>query len=224
MRVLIVEDDAELCGVIERALREEGFETFVAHDGKTGEALASEGGYDALVLDWNLPERSGVEIVARMRDADDQTPVLMVTARDELDDRVYGLDAGADDYVVKPFHVEELAARLRSAIRRAGTQRTARYVAGPIEVDVRARRASVDGNEIALTGREFELLEYLVRNAGIALARDRIEEAVWGATFEAASNVLDVFIRRLRRKLGDAEGAVETIRGFGYRLSARSGS
>ncbi|MDE2571957.1 MAG: response regulator transcription factor [bacterium] len=222
MRVLVVEDDAPLRDVIARALAEGGYEVTAAADGRHGDALAAEGGFDAVVLDWMLPEMAGIEICRRLREAGDQTPVLMVTARDDLDDRVLGLDAGADDYLVKPFHVRELLARLRSVIRRSGTQRSNHYAAGSIALDVRARSARVGDARLELTTREYELLEFLVRNAGIALARERIEEQVWGSRFESASNVVDVFVGRLRRKLGEEGAAIETLRGFGYRLNQRS--
>ncbi|TAM57988.1 response regulator transcription factor [bacterium] len=222
MRVLIVEDDAPLRGVIARALRESGYEAETAEDGAQGDALAAAGGFDAIVLDWMLPQLAGLEICRRLRESGDTTPVLLVTARDELDDRVLGLDAGADDYIVKPFHVRELLARLRSVIRRAGSQRSSRYTAGDLVVDVRARTASAAGEPLELTAREYELLEFLVRNAGIALPRERIEEHVWGSLFESASNVVDVFIGRLRRKLGEQGESIETLRGFGYRFTPRS--
>ena len=222
MRVLIVEDDAPLRGVMARALRESGYEAETAGDGAQGDALAAAGGFDAIVLDWMLPEMAGLEICRRLRESGDTTPVLLVTARDELDDRVLGLDAGADDYIVKPFHVRELLARLRSVIRRAGSQRSSRYTAGDVVMDVRARTASAAGEPLELTTREYDLLEFLVRNAGIALARERIEEHVWGSLFEGASNVVDVFIGRLRRKLGAQGEAIETLRGFGYRFTPRS--
>ncbi len=222
MRVLIVEDDAPLRGVIARALRESGYEVETAGDGAQGDALAAAGGFDAIVLDWMLPELAGLEICRRLRESGDATPVLLVTARDELDDRVLGLDAGADDYIVKPFYVRELLARLRSVIRRSGSQRSSRYTAGDLVVDVRARTVYASGESLELTAREYELLEFLVRNAGIALPRERIEEHVWGSLFEGASNVVDVFIGRLRRKLGAQGEAIETLRGFGYRFSPRS--
>jgi|SRR5579872_198159 len=221
MRILIVEDDRTLRDVIARALSESGYDVTIAGDGARGDALAAEGGFDAIVLDWMLPGMAGIEICRRLRDAGDHTAVLMVTARDEVDDRVLGLDAGADDYVVKPFHVHELLARLRSVIRRAGSQRSSRYLAGDVVVDVRARTAAAAGETLDLTAREYDLLEFLVRNAGIALSRELIEEHVWGSRFESASNVVDVFIGRLRRKLGENGVCIETLRGVGYRFNAR---
>lgn len=220
MRVLVVEDDVSVRDVVARALGESGYDVVVAGDGLRGDTLAAQGGFDAIVLDWMLPRMAGLELCRRLREAGDQTPVLMLTARDEVDDRILGLDAGADDYVVKPFHVRELLARLRSVIRRTGSQRSSRYSSGSIVVDVRSRSVEIAGAPLELTAREFELLEFLVRNTGIALAREHIEEHVWGSRFESASNVVDVFVGRLRRKLGDEGASIETLRGFGYRFNA----
>jgi DNA-binding response OmpR family regulator len=219
VRALIVEDDPYVRDVIARALQSGGYDVVAAASGAEGDARASDGGFDLAVIDWNLPDLSGIDVIRRLREAKDDTPVLMVTARDAVDDRVLGLDSGADDYLVKPFHVDELLARVRSIVRRKGTQSAARFVEGALVLDTHARAVSVAGREVTLTTREYELLEYLVRNAGIALSREDIEERVWGGAFEASSNVLDVMIGRLRRKLGTkASDAVETVRGFGYRF------
>lgn len=219
MRFLIVEDDAELRDLLTRALLEQGHDVAVAADGRQGDTLAAAGGFDALVLDWNLPDLAGVDICRRLREANDDTPVLLLTARDAVDDRVHGLDAGADDYLVKPFHLDELAARLRSIVRRKGTQGAAVFTAGSLQLDTRNRTVSVGAAGVPLTAREYDLLEYLVRNAGITLGRDAIEAHVWGGGFDASSNVVDVFIRRLRRKLlaGGYDGIL-TVRGQGYRI------
>jgi DNA-binding response OmpR family regulator len=219
VRALIVEDDPHVRDVIVRALASGGYDVVAAATGAEGDARAADGGFDLALVDWNLPDLSGIEIVRRLREAKDDTPVLMLTARDALDDRVAGLDAGADDYLVKPFHVEELLARVRSIVRRKGTQSAARFVEGELALDTQSRAVSVGGREISLTSREYALLEYLMRNAGIALAREHIEEHVWGGAFEGSSNVLEVMIGRLRRKLGaNASAAIETVRGFGYRF------
>jgi two-component system, OmpR family, response regulator MprA len=219
VRALVVEDDPHVRDVIVRALETGGYDVIAAGSGAQGDARAAEGGFDLAVVDWNLPDLSGLEVVRRLREAKDDTPVLMLTARDAVDDRVTGLDAGADDYLVKPFHVAELLARVRSIVRRKGTQSAARFVEGMLTLDTQARAVAVDGHEVHLTAREYALLEYLVRNAGIALSREDIEERVWGASFEPSSNVLEVMIGRLRRKLGaNAARAVETVRGYGYRF------
>ncbi len=220
MRVLIIEDDRILCSILRRAFEEAGYAVETAVDGIRGDALAAEGGFDAILLDLNLPGMRGRDICKRLREANDHVPVLMATARDEVGDRIDGLDIGADDYVIKPYDIDELLARVRSVVRRAGMQRAAVYGAGTIAVDMRTRIATVAGSAITLTAREFDLLEYLIRHAGSALRRQRIEEAVWGTNFETSSNIVDVFIRRLRRKLGaPAADRIETLRGFGYRLN-----
>ena len=219
MRALVVEDDPHVRRVIVRALEGGGYDVVAAASGAEGDARAAEGGFDLAVVDWNLPDLSGIDVVRRLREAKDDTPVLMVTARDAVDDRVAGLDSGADDYLVKPFHVEELLARVRSIVRRKGTQSAARFVEGPLVLDTQSRAVSVSGREVTLTAREYALLEYLVRNAGIALSREDIEERVWGSSFETASNVLEVMIGRVRRKLGGkASAAIQTVRGHGYRF------
>jgi two-component system response regulator PhoP len=217
MRALVVEDDAHVREVIVAALRGGGYEVSAAATGSEGDALAADGGFDVAVIDWNLPGLPGVELVRRLREAKDDTPVVMVTARDAVGDRVSGLDYGADDYLVKPFHVDELLARVRSVVRRKGSQGAARFVEDNLELDTASRTARVDGGDVALTTREFDLLEYLLRNAGIALSRQDLEERVWGAAFETNSNVLEVMIGRLRRKLGGT-ARIETVRGFGYRF------
>jgi DNA-binding response OmpR family regulator len=219
VRALVVEDDPHVRDVIARALESGGYDVVAAASGAEGDARAADGGFDLAVVDWNLPDLAGIDVVRRLREAKDDTPVLMVTARDAVRDRVAGLDSGADDYLVKPFHVEELLARVRSIVRRKGTQSAALFVEGALSLDTQARAVSVAGREINLTAREYALLEYLVRNAGIALAREDIEERVWGGAFEASSNVLEVMIGRLRRKLGaKASAAIETVRGHGYRF------
>ena len=219
MRVLVVEDDAQLRDVLRRTLEESGFAVEVAGEGRTADRLAGEGTFDAIVLDWMLPEMSGYEVCKRLRDAGDATPVLMLTARDEVEDRIAGLDAGADDYLVKPFDKGELLARLRAVVRRTSQQHSASYAVGPIRLDVRSRNVTAYDRRIDLSQREFDLLELLMRNANVALAREAIEEHIWGTTFEGGSNVVDVFVGRLRRRLGEAGNCIETVRGLGYRLS-----
>lgn len=208
--------------VIQRALERGGYDVVAAASGIAGDAHAADAGFDVAVIDWNLPDMQGVEIVRRLREAKDDLPVLMVTARDTIDDRVRGLDYGADDYLVKPFHIDELLARVRSLVRRNGTQGAARFVEGELVIDTHARTSSLSGRTFVTTAREFALLEYLVRNAGIALSREDIEERVWGGAFGVSSNVLEVMIGRLRRKLGKESGAIETVRGHGYRFKRQS--
>jgi two-component system response regulator PhoP len=219
MRALIVEDDPHVRDVIARALAGGGYDVVAAASGAEGDARAADGGFDLAVVDWNLPDLAGIDVVRRLREAKDDTPVLMVTARDAVGDRVTGLDSGADDYLVKPFHVDELLARVRAIVRRKGSQSAARFVEGNLTLDTHARAVSVVGRDVTLTVREYELLEYLMRNAGITLSREDIEERIWGGAFEASSNVLEVMIGRLRRKLGPkASPAIQTVRGYGYRF------
>jgi two-component system OmpR family response regulator len=219
VRILLVEDNADLRDVITRALREAGYVVEAVADGAQGDALAGAGGFDALILDWMLPGLSGVEICRRLRDSRDFSPIIMLTAKDEIADRIAGLDAGADDYLVKPFHVAELLARLRSIVRRNGHQGSGTYRACTIALDVGERAVRVADRSVALSAREFDLLEYLMRNADLTQTREAIEEHVWGAQFESSSNVVDVFVRRLRRKLGPRDAdAIETVRGLGYRI------
>ena len=219
MRVLLVEDNADLREITTRALREAGYVVEAVSDGAQGDALAGAGGFDALILDWMLPGLSGVEICRRLRESRDFTPIIMLTAKDEIADRIAGLDAGADDYLVKPFHVAELLARLRSIVRRNGQQGSGTYRAGTIALDVGERAVRVGDRCVALSAREFVLLEYLMRNADLTQTREAIEDHVWGAQFESSSNVVDVFVRRLRRKLGPPDtDAIETVRGIGYRI------
>lgn len=220
MRALIVEDDGDIRAVLERAMRQAGYAVTAVGDGLEGDRQAAEGGYDVIVVDWNLPEMAGLQIIRRLREARNNTPVVMLTARDALEDRVEGLDAGADDYVLKPFHVDELLARVRSVIRRGGSQAAAIFSEDGLDLETHARSVRVNGELVPFTSREFALLEYLMRNAGIALRRQDIEEHIWGTTFEASSNVLDVMVGRVRRKLAAAGLApVETIRGHGYRFN-----
>ncbi len=219
MRVLVVEDDSQLRDVLCRTLNEHGFSVEAAADGEIGERLASEGGFDAIVLDWMLPVLSGYDICRRLRDAGDATPVLMLTARDEIEDRISGLDVGADDYLVKPFDAGELRARLRAIVRRSGRQQSASYAVGSLRLDVPSRRASMNGERLDLSRREFDLLELFMRNVNVAMTRESIEEHVWGTTFERTSNVVDVFVGRLRKRLGVAGEFIEAVRGIGYRFS-----
>jgi DNA-binding response OmpR family regulator len=219
VRILVVEDDDDLRQSVATALKEAGHVVEVAADGLTADERIGEGGLDAVVLDWMLPGMSGIEVCRRARDAGSAAAIVMLTARDEVDDRVRGLDSGADDYVVKPFSLAELLARVRSVARRSSSQRSGIYAAGPVRLDVAARIVTVDQTPVGLSSREFDLLELLVRNRGNVMTRGDIEEHVWGARFSGTSNVVDVFVRRVRRRLGDGASVIETVRGVGYRVS-----
>ncbi len=221
MHVLVVEDERRLAGLIQQALKEEGHVAEVAHDGQDGFDLARSGAYDVIVLDWMLPKLSGPEVTRRLRREKVATPVLLLTARDAIADRVQGLDAGADDYLVKPFALQELFARLRALSRRKVEPREGtRLEAGKLVLDLSSRTAAWDGRSFELTPKEFALLEYLMRSPGAARTRDQIADHVWGYQSDTTGNVVDLYIHYLRGKLDKAggKGLIETVRGVGYRL------
>jgi len=224
MKVFVVDDDAAVRESLGRALRLEGYEVELAADGAEAlERLESDGvGGDLVVLDVLMPNVDGLEVCRRIRRSGSRLPVLMLTARDEVADRVAGLDAGADDYVVKPFSLDELAARLHALLRRARPSNTATSVvaAGPLWIDRDRRIAKVGDDRLDLSRREFDLLTTFAQNAGIVLSRIRLLELVWGYDFDVDTNVVDVFVGYLRRKL-DATGVerlIETVRGVGFVL------
>jgi two-component system OmpR family response regulator len=223
MRVLVVEDEVKMAGLLRRALEEEGYAVDVASNGADGLWLGTENAYDAVVLDLMLPDVVGFDVCRRLREAGRWSPVLMLTARDAVADRVAGLDAGADDYLTKPFSLAELLARLRALIRRGGVERPAVLRAGDLTLDPTThtvRRASTD---IELTAKEFALLEYLMRHVGEVLSRTRLIEHVWDFAYEGDSNVVDVYVRYLRNKIDRPFGrdSIETVRGSGYRLRSQ---
>jgi DNA-binding response OmpR family regulator len=218
-RVLVVEDDNEIAGALRRSLRLEGYDVRVAEDGE--EALRESGVFepDLVVLDLGLPKLDGVEVCRRLRDRGDM-PILMLTARDGLGDRVTGLDAGADDYLVKPFEREELLARLRALLRRRPPRGSAFLTVGDLRLNPDTREVQRGDRDIQLTAREFELLEYLMRNERLVVSRQALLDDVWGYDVFAETNTVDVFISNLRRKLeeGGEERILHTIRGAGYVL------
>jgi two-component system OmpR family response regulator len=222
MRILIVEDDRKVASFVARGLREEGWTADVAHDGEDGLLKAAVHPYDAIVLDVMLPERSGFEVVRELRSRDVATPVLMLTARDGADDVVTGLDAGADDYLAKPFAFDELLARLRALLRRSGRERLDRLSYADVDMDLIRHRATRGGDPLELTPLEFRLLEYFLRNAERVVRRTELLEKVWDLSFDPMSNVVDVHVRRLRQKLrhSDRPHLVQTVRGVGYVLHA----
>jgi DNA-binding response OmpR family regulator len=224
--VLVVDDDAPIREALERALRLEGFAVATAEGGRAALAAVARKPPAAIVLDVTMPDLNGRAVCARLRADGVRTPILILSARDEVADRVAGLQAGADDYLVKPFAVEELVARLLALLRRAGPQETggadpsARLEVGDVVVDPSARTASRGGRDLELTRREFDLLEALARNAGVVLSRERLLELVWGYDWETDGNVVDVFVSYLRRKL-EADGeprTLRTVRGVGFTL------
>lgn len=220
MRILVVEDEYKVARYIGQALAEEGCAVDLAYDGARALQLAETNDYDAIILDLMLPRLDGLTICRRLRQAGRETPVLILSARDLVGDRVQGLDAGADDYLVKPFAMEELLARLRALLRRQARSSNAVLRVGDLELDPATRVVRRAGRPIALTAKEFALLEYLMRRAGHVLTRTMIAEHVWGFPFDHSSNVVDVYIKHLRDKI-DEDGRpslIQTVRGVGYVL------
>ncbi len=221
MRLLLVEDDPRVARLVERGLAEAGHAVEVAHDGVAALALAEGGGYDLIVLDVLLPELDGLAVCRRLREQGMRTPILMLTARDAVPDRVRGLDAGADDYLVKPFALEELQARVRALGRRAGDGLDDELLrVGDLTLDVARHEVRRAEQWIELTAKEFGLLEYLMRNAGRVLTKAQITDQVWGYDSEATSNVVEIYVHYLRDKVdrGFARPLIRTVRGVGYTL------
>ncbi len=224
MRVLVVEDDPTISGFLVRGLREEHHLVDLAEDGEAAEAQALAGDYDAILLDVLLPGQDGFVVCRHLRDAGVDTPILMLTARDAVNDRVHGLDAGADDYLTKPFAFDELLARLRALTRRGRSrQLTATLRYGPIEIDPHSHLVTVHGRPVTLTATEHRLLEYFVRRAESIVSRDQLAEHVWGGDYDPFSNVADVYVGYLRRKIDSdpAHPLIHTIRGMGYMLKEK---
>jgi two-component system OmpR family response regulator len=222
MRVLVVEDERKLGELLRRGLSEEGYAADLADRGEEALWMANAVDYDVVVLDVMLPGADGFEICRRMRDSGVWSPVLMLTARDAVDDRVSGLDAGADDYLTKPFAFEELLARLRALTRRAPAERPPVLEVGDLRLDPGAHRAWRGDTELDLSAKEFALLELFMRRPGMTLSRTQLLDGAWDIAFESRSNVIDVYVRYLREKIDRPFGreSIETIRGVGYRLSA----
>jgi two-component system OmpR family response regulator len=221
VRVLVVEDEAGTRGLLERGLREELFHVEGVADATAAESSAVGGGFDAIILDVMLPDRDGFSVCRRLRTRGVDTPILLLTGRNNLADRVRGLDVGADDYLAKPFAFEELLARLRAVTRRGRSRHLQAVLSyGPIELDQHARRVTVDGQPVVLSNTEFRLLHYLLVHAETAVSRDELTLHVWDADEGGRSNVIDVYISYLRKLLGPAGPLIRTVRGFGYALSA----
>jgi DNA-binding response OmpR family regulator len=221
MRLLLVEDDPRVARLVERGLTEAGHDVQVAHDGVAALALAEGGGFELIVLDVLLPELDGLAVCRRLREQGMRTPILMLTARDAVPDRVRGLDAGADDYLVKPFALEELQARVRALGRRAGDGLDEEIMrVGDLTLDVARHEVRRGDQWIELTAKEFGLLEYLMRNAGRVLTKTQITDQVWGYDSEATSNVVEIYVHYLRDKVdrGFARPLIRTVRGVGYTL------
>ncbi len=220
MRVLLVDDDPKLARAVARGLRHEGYAVDVAPDGEAALLQAAVWDYDAIVLDVMLPRRDGLDVCAMLRERGCWAPVLMVTARDRIPDRVLGLDAGADDYLPKPFAFEELLARLRALVRRVPAERPARLELGDLVIDPATRAVTRAGTAVELTAREFAVLEYLARHHGQAVTRSRLLDHVWDENHVGSTNVVDVYVGYLRRKLEQPFGRplIRTLRGVGWTL------
>lgn len=223
MRILVVEDSPRIASFLRKGLREEGYTVEVAEDGDTGFRLASAEGFDAAVVDVMLPGRSGIELVRDLRRAEVGLPVLLLTARDRTEDKVEGLDAGADDYLTKPFDFSELSARLRALLRRSGGPAPAVLKVGDVELDPAAHEVRRAGERVELTPKEFSLLEFLMRNPERPLSRAVIMEHVWGIRFDPGTNVVDVFINSLRNKVDPERERIQTVRGVGYLIKPPEG-
>ena len=217
-RILIVEDEERIVSFLEKGLRANGYTTVAVGDGDSAVALARDDAFDLVILDLGLPGRDGREVLRAVRSRGERLPILVLTARDGVDDTVGSLEQGADDYVTKPFRFEELLARIRLRIRTEDrpAETTVLHV-GPVQLDLRSRRATSGDRTVELTAREFALLETFMRHPGQVLSREQLLSHVWGYDFDPGSNVVDVYVRYLRRKLGD--GSIETVRGMGYRMS-----
>jgi len=219
MRILLIEDDRRLSELLATRLRDEGHDAETCDNGADGLDRACSGEVDLAVVDVMLPRMDGITLTGELRDRGISLPVLMLTARDTVDDRVTGLRAGADDYLVKPFAFAELLARIDALARRAGSgAEPAALTHGAVTLDPRTRRVSVDGAEVELTAKEFDLLECLLEHAGRVLTRAELKELVWDFTFDAQTKVVDLYVHYLRRKLGDAGDIIQTVRGVGYAI------
>ena len=218
-RILIAEDEARIASFLEKGLRANGFSTTVVDDGRLAASIARDADFDLLVLDLGLPSLHGLEVLRTLRERGERLPVVILTARHELDTTVAGFAGGADDYVTKPFRFEELLARIRVRLRDDPSQEVTVLRVGDVALDLRTRRASVGDRTVELTAREFALAETFLRHPDQVLSREQLLSHVWGYDFDPESNIVDVYVRYLRRKLGNE--TIETVRGMGYRLAAR---
>lgn len=218
MRILVVEDERDLNRVITKRLEKVGYCVDSCYDGEDALDYISAGEFDAIILDIMLPKIDGLSVLHQMRADKNETPVLFLTARDSIEDRVKGLDAGANDYLVKPFAFDELLARIRAMVRKQAGESTNLFSAGDLIVNIASRRVWRNAKEITLSAKEFDILEYMIRNKGIVLSREKIENHVWNFDYCGGSNVVDVYIRYLRKKIDDDydKKLIHTIRGVGY--------
>jgi len=220
MRILVVDDDRRLCSIVKRGLVEEAYLVDIAYDGEEGEYFAEVNSYDLVILDIMMPKKDGIEVCREIRAKKISTPILMLTAKDAVEDRVKGLDAGADDYLVKPFAFNELLARVRALLRREGMTRSPELRVGDLVLNTLTREVWLGQKAIELTTKEYVILEHFMRHPNVVVTRRMLEEHAWDYDFDSLSNLIDVYIRRLRRKI-DTEGGrsvIQTVRGAGYRL------
>jgi two-component system OmpR family response regulator len=217
MRILVVEDDANLNRQLKDALTEAGYAVDVAFDGEEGHFLGETEPYDAVVLDIGLPQMDGLSVLESWRREGKTMPVLLLTARDRWSDKVQGIDSGADDYVAKPFHMEEVLARIRALVRRAAGHASNEIVAGTVRLDVRSGKVTVDGQSVKLTSHELRLLSYLMHHKGKVISRTELTEHLYDQDFDRDSNTIEVFVGRLRKKL--PEECIQTVRGLGYQIA-----
>ncbi len=221
MRILVIEDEKKVSNFIKQGLEEERYIVEVVNDGVSGLEMAMNNQFDAILLDVMLPGKDGFTVLSELRDAGVSTPILMLTAKGTTEDRVHGLDLGADDYLPKPFSFDELAARLRSILRRSSPEKTTKLKCGDLVLDTVSHLAFRFGQEIELTTKEYALLEYLIRNKNRILSRSTITQHVWKHSFDPESNIIDVYIKRLRSKIEHEDGSkplLQSIRGVGYRM------
>jgi two-component system OmpR family response regulator len=216
MRILVVEDDTNLNRQLKDALTEAGYAVDVAFDGEEGHFLGDTEPYDTIILDIGLPQMDGLSVLEEWRRAGRSTPVLLLTARDRWSDKVQGIDAGADDYVAKPFHMEEVLARVRALVRRAAGHASNEIVCGQVRLDARSGKVTVDGQAIKLTSHELRLLSYLMHHKGKVISRTELTEHLYDQDFDRDSNTIEVFVGRLRKKL--PEDCIQTVRGLGYQI------
>jgi DNA-binding response OmpR family regulator len=220
MRILVADDDRRLSGIVRRGLMEEAYAVDVVYDGEESEYFAEVNPYDLIILDIMMPKKDGIEVCRELRAKNIDTPILMLTAKDAVEDRVKGLDAGADDYLVKPFAFNELLARVRALLRRNGITKSPELKVGDLVLNTLTREVWRGQKAIELTTKEYVILEYLMRHPNIVVTRRMLEEHAWDYDFDSLSNLIDVYIRRLRRKIGveGEKGMIQTVRGAGYRL------
>jgi DNA-binding response OmpR family regulator len=219
MRILIVEDEEKLARSLEKGLAGEGYIVDVVHDGDAALSLVAAGSYDLILLDWMIPgENDGPALIRLWREEKEQAPILLLTARTTIGDRVKGLDAGADDYLTKPFSFDELLARVRALMRRPKEHQGNLLEAGDLQIDVSAHTVQYAGVPVALTAKEFQLVEYLLRHKGEVISKERLLDHVWSDESRVQHNTVETFIANVRKKLGDHEGIITTVRGYGYKI------